>query len=242
MGSDKDVDNEADDDEQPQFECRLIPEPYRIARYPVTVVQFGVFVEAGGYTERRFWTDAGWQWRDDEGVTHPETNGEPFDLPNHPQVGVSWYEAVAYCNWLTEKLEFEVTIPTEAQWERAARHTDGRIYPWGNDYKPEWCNFDEAGIGTTSAVGIFPSDKAECGAMDMAGNVWEWCRSRWCENYQGYEAEAKELDGVEGDAARVLRGGCFNLYRRLVRCAYRHGGPPGSRGSRIGFRPAAPGL
>ena len=242
MGSDKAVDKEAYDDELPQFECRLIQRPYRIARYPVTVAQYALFTAAGGYGARRYWTDAGWRWREEEKIDGPEAWGERFETPNHPQVGVSWYEAMAYCNWLAGKLGFAVTLPTESQWERAARHTDGRIYPWGAEFVEGNCNSHEAGVGATSAVGIFPSGKAQCGAMDMAGNVWEWCRSRWLEDYKDYEAKAKDLDVVEGDAARVLRGGCFLNYRWVVRCAVRSGGSPDLRDFGAGFRPAAPGL
>ncbi len=242
MGSDKAVDNEAYDYELPQFECRLIDVSYRIARYPVTVAQFGLFTKAGGYGERHYWNDAGWKWREEKKIDGPRIIGGLFETLNHPQVGVSWYEAMAFCNWLAEKLGFAVTLPTEAQWERAARHTDGRIFPWGDELDPQRCNMGDTGIGATSAVGIFPLGRAKCGVMDMAGNVFEWCLSRSHKNYQGYEAEAKVLDEVEGDAARVLRGGCFFDDRRFVRCAFRNIYSPHNRDNYTGFRPAAPGL
>jgi formylglycine-generating enzyme required for sulfatase activity len=155
-------------------------------------------------------------------------------------VGVSWYEAVAFCRWLSEKLNFRVDLPTEAQWERAARHTDGRIFTWGNDFDASRCNMGETGIGSTSAVGIFPNDRAECGAMDLCGIVWEWYRTVYLENYEGYQK--KVSDDLEGEAARVLRGGAFYLSRVYVRSAYRNWLSPYFRNWYAGFRVVAPGL
>jgi formylglycine-generating enzyme required for sulfatase activity len=226
------------DDERPQFTCNLICQPYRIGRYPVTNEQFNAFVKDGGYTEqwRQCWTDAGWAWKGDS--SGPEKQGGVYDLPNHPVVRVCWYEAVAFCNWLSERLDCRVSLPTEAQWERAARHTDGRVYPWGNEEElGKHCNMYDSGIGTTSAVGIFPAGNAECSAADMAGNVWEWCSTKWLENYKGYEREAD--DTLEGEERRVLRGGAFHNHVNSVRCAYRLRTDPNGRFDLIGFRVVA---
>jgi formylglycine-generating enzyme required for sulfatase activity len=165
------------DDEVPQFTCNLIRQPYRISRYPVTVAQFAAFVLAGGYREPRFWTPAGWKEKGDR--TRPNDYDPVFQTLNHPRVGVSWYEALAFCRWLAEQLKQELTLPSEAQWERAARHTDGRLYPWGNaiDDVAKRCNMGAIGLGHTSPVGMFPEGHAACGAADLAGNVWEWCRT-----------------------------------------------------------------
>lgn len=228
-------------DEKPQFTCRLITRPYRISRYPVTVAQYRCFVEGGGYAEPRFWTESGWQWRLDNDIEGPEKYRGDFETLNHPQVGVSWYEAVAFCRWLSEEVGQVIRLPTEAEWERAARHTDGRVYPWGNeDASARHCNMADTGIGSTSAVGSFPTGAAVCGAADMAGNVWEWCGTQWLDTYKTYEA--KVCEDLAGDARRVLRGGSFVVDLSAVRCAYRYSlGDPDSRNGSFGFRILSPG-
>ncbi|MGA9347945.1 MAG: SUMF1/EgtB/PvdO family nonheme iron enzyme [Anaerolineae bacterium] len=188
--------------ETPQHKVTL--PAFYISRYLVTNAQFAAFVEASDYQERRYWTEAGWQWKGDPG---PDTYGGVFDLPNHPVVGVSWYEAVAFCRWLTEHLREngeigpaqEVTLPTEAQWEKASRGTDGRIYPWGNEPDPNKANYDETGIGATSAVGCFPGGASPCGALDMSGNVWEWTRSLWGTDW------SKPRSGIPTNPMMVVR-------------------------------------
>ncbi len=213
MGSD-DSDGLAYDDEKPQQEV-LIVYGYRIARYPLTNLQYASFLRAQGYQERRYWTDAGWQWKADR--AGPVTYGGAFDLLNHPVVGVSWYEAVAFCRWLTERLratggierDEEVRLPTEAEWEKAARGTGGRLFPWGDEFDADRCNMADTGIDTTSAVGAFPGGASPYGLLDMSGNVDEWCRTRWRDSYQ--EAAGESL---EGDALRVVRGGSFDNNQR----------------------------
>ena len=240
MGSEKAVDSLAFDDETPQFTCRLITEAYRIARYPVTVAQYAPFVQVGGYGEKRWWTNAGWAWRQENDVAEPKRYREIFQTPNHPVVGVSWYEAVAYCAWLSEQAGYVVTLPTESQWERAARHTDGRVYPWNREFAAERCNMYQTGIGATSAVGTFPQGNAECGAADMSGNVWEWCRSVWRENYEEYAKSV--LDDLTDESLRVVRGGSWGNNDDDVRCAYRGRFSPNNRYDSLGFRLLAPGF
>jgi formylglycine-generating enzyme required for sulfatase activity len=225
--------------EAPQFKCHLIRQAYRLSRYPVTVAQYQAFVEAGGYHEAKYWTKAGWQWRQSHKVERAEDYDEVYQTPNHPRVGVSWYEAVAFCRWLSERLGFELSLPTEAQWERAARHTDGRTYPWGEaEEVSARANVNESGIGSTSAVGMFPEGKAECGALDMAGNVWEWCRTKRTRDYKDYEREAE--DGLEGEEIRGLRGGAWLNPNGDARCSGRDWIGPGGRYRSIGFRVVAP--
>ena len=238
MGS-TDEDEMAYSDEKPQHEYN-IRAPYKISRYPVTQAQYGVFVQAGGYTERRYWTEEGWSWREREGILEPPRLGEPWDLSNHPRVAVSWYEAVAFCRWLTEELRRgneitesqEVTLPMEPQWERAARGADGRIYPWGGDPDPERANYSDTGIGATSAVGCFPEGASLYGVEDQSGNVWEWCRTKWKDNYEGYEDD----NDLRGNDPRVLRGGSVDDTGASVRCAYRFWFGPDDRYRYLGFR------
>ncbi len=238
MGNTERTDPMAWKGEQPQFTCHLIKRPYKISKYPVTVAQYKAFVNNGGYKERKYWTESGWEWKEASGVEDPRSYGEPVDLDNHPRVGVSWYEAVAFTRWLSEKLGKDIRLPTEAQWERAARHTDGRRYPWSPDRDekpdPNRANYDDTGLRGTSAVGIFPGGSAECGAEEMSGNVLEWCSTKWLENYEEYEKKVD--DDLEGDDVRVLRGGSWISNVRLVRCAYRLRDLPGDRYLDLGFR------
>jgi formylglycine-generating enzyme required for sulfatase activity len=184
---------------------------YYIARYPVTVAQFRAFVEDSGY--------------------EPDTLRSLRGVDNHPVRYVTWYDALAYCKWLTQKLRewvkmpeplatllreegWVVTLPSEAEWEKAARGTDGRRYPWGSEPDPERANYDDTGIGTTSAVGCFPGGRSPYGVEDAGGNVWEWVV----------------------DDPGVLRGGSFPYPGLLVRCAIRYGVDPYSRNYDNGFR------
>jgi len=230
--------------ETPQRQVHL--PVFLIARYPVTNTQYAAFVRDGGYTEkwRTCWTRAGWSWKGDR--SRPEAFGGVFDLPNHPVVGVTWYEAVAFCNWLTERLrqagelgaDEVVTLPGEPQWEKAARGTDGRVYPWGNKPDPERANYSDAGVGATSAAGCFPGGAGPYGVLDMSGNVWEWCRTKWQESYRNYGGDdlAGAANDLEGDAPRVLRGGAFYDDRRSVRCAVRDRDLPDYVLNCVGFR------
>lgn len=244
MGSD-DADELAWEDEKPQHEVTL--PAFRIARYPVTNAQYGAFVRDGGYTEqwRHCWTRAGWRWKEDR--TGPDTYGGVYDLPNHPVVMVRWYEAVAFCRWLTARLrqagelgpDERVALPSEAQWEKAARGTDRRIYPWGDDPDPDRANYADTGISATSAVGCFPGGASPYGVQDMSGNVWELCATKWEDDYKGYQGD----NDVEGDARRVVRGGSFLLPAHFIRCTYRFKYGPVRWNRYVGFRVCvAPGL
>jgi formylglycine-generating enzyme required for sulfatase activity len=234
MGSDEKHDRMARYDETPQFTCNLINQPYRISRYPVTVAQYGAFVEAGGYRTQRYWTEAGWRWRSQKKIDGPRSLGGVFETPNHPQVGVSWYEAVAFCAWLSEVSGKPARLPTEAEWERAARHVDGRIYPWDEPFDARRCNMRKTGVGASSAVGLFPNGRAECGALDMSGNVWEWCSTKWRGDYEDYDRSVD--DSMGGDYPRVLWGGAFGNNHDYVRCAVRLRFNPVLWDDDVGFR------
>jgi formylglycine-generating enzyme required for sulfatase activity len=253
-------------DEKPQHP-QEIAYGYWIARYPVTNAQFDAFVAAGGYGERRYWpeAEAAGYWQDGQ-VTmrsdekprdRPVDPGGAYNLPNHPVVNVSWYEALAFSRWLEEvlplassqqqawrdgrletvNLDFEtcsVRLPTEAEWEKAARGTDGRAFPWGAQVDPNRANYADTQIGTTSTVGCFPAGGSPYGVLDLSGNVYEWCQTVWRGDYQGYKEKAIQSATAEG--SRVLRGGAFGLSVRGVRCASRFRGDPFGWYDFIGFR------
>jgi formylglycine-generating enzyme required for sulfatase activity len=238
MGSDKEKDPQAYDDELPQHEVTL--PGYWIGRYPVTNEAYREFIEGGGYQTRAYWTEAGWNWKGDR--TQPDYwTDAKYNDPRQPVVGVSWYEAVAYCRWLSEKIGVAARLPSEAEWEKAARGpvlsdsegTDGRIYPWGDAFDKGKCNTADSGIGKPTPVGAYsPQGDSPYGCADMAGNVWEWCRTKWEGSYEDYKGD----DDLEGEALRVLRGGSFYDNPRLARCAYRDHDLPDGDWDYGGFR------
>lgn len=191
-----------------QKEKRQISQPYQISRHPVTVAQYARFITEGGYEDAEV---------KKAGFSAPESYRQVFQTPNHPQVGVSMIEAAAYCRWLSNELGKNVRLPTEEEWERAARGTDGLKYPWGSGEVARHANIDDTDIGHTSAVGLFPSGHSPEGCLDMAGNVWEWTGS------------------PQGDAC-VLRGGAYGSLADYARCAGRLRFLPLNRGDFIGVR------
>lgn len=152
-------------------------EPFAIARYPVTNGQFAKFVEAGGYAQRPWWTDAGWALRDQDQWMEPRHWADPkWNGENQPVVGVSWYESLAFSLWLSEVSGERVFLPTEQQWQRAAQGDAGRIYPWGNDWDGKRCN-NSVGLGdmadgqTTAVTAYEGKGDSPYGVVDMSGNV-----------------------------------------------------------------------
>jgi formylglycine-generating enzyme required for sulfatase activity len=217
MGS-KDDNKVAYPDEKPQHTVE-IPYDYWIARYPVTNDQFAAFVGAAKYTY--------------------EMTSDWKNRANHPVVNVSWHDAMAYCKWLNEKLREELgdlvlRLPTEAEWEKAARGEHGNEWPWGNEFDAAKCNSYEDGKSGTTPVGTYsPQGDSPYGAADMAGNVWEWCHSI-CTPYP-YKAD----DGREKESSpefRVARGGSWSRDRRSPSAPRRSGHGPGSRNDLRGFR------
>jgi formylglycine-generating enzyme required for sulfatase activity/energy-coupling factor transporter ATP-binding protein EcfA2 len=173
-----------------------LPE-YAIARVPITNAQYQLFVEAAGHEPPPLWPG----------------KRAPRGKESHPVVGANWHDARTYCQWLSQAIGQSVTLPSEAEWEKAARGADdARAYPWGDDFDAARCNDSESGFGDTTPVGVFLNGASPYGCLDLAGNVWEWTDER----------------GV--------RGGSWHNRRGYARCASRGRLQPGDRLSIIGFR------
>ncbi|MEW8632327.1 MAG: SUMF1/EgtB/PvdO family nonheme iron enzyme [Candidatus Thiodiazotropha sp.] len=166
-------------------------ERFRISRYPITNVQYQCFIDAGGYQEERWWQD----------LKQPAPEKPRWGQSNRPRTDVNWYEAVAFSRWLAEQLKQTIRLPTEQEWEMAARGTDSRVYPWGDEHVNGYANTKESGLEETSAVGIFIQDKSPYGVMDLEGNVWEWCLNK-------YGHPEQIAPDTSGDL-RTQRGGCW---------------------------------
>jgi len=237
------------DDERPQHTVNL-PYSYKAAKYPITNLQYGLFVAAGGYDKRQYWTAAGWAeklkptWENEPWMGPRQPWGEPFNLPNHPVVGVSWYEAVAYCRWLTEALRergkladgWQIRLPTEAEWEKAARGTDGRTYPWGEEFDVKKANGEATEVESTCAAGQFPDGVSPYGCHEMAGNVWEWGATKWGKSYP-YQVENEWTeDYLVDETPRYVRGGSWSSATVALRCAFRYDFFPFLSIGYLGFR------
>jgi formylglycine-generating enzyme required for sulfatase activity len=227
MGSGAD-DEDADEDEHPRH---LVEVPgYWLAETPVTNRQYEVFLrEQQQRREPRFWRD------------------RKFNQPEQPVVGVSWEDARIFCRWLSEILGQAIELPTEAQWEFAARGEEGRKYPWGDEKPDETrAHYGKTFGDAPLPVGSLPAGRGPFGHLDLAGNVWEWCRDAW--DAEAYQKRGELLEASEEPEAayedpglldRACRGGAFGVGPRYLRSACRRGGIADSRLVLLGFRVAA---
>jgi formylglycine-generating enzyme required for sulfatase activity len=216
MGS-ADSDSQASSNEKPQHMVYL--DAYWIDQTEVTNAQYARCVAAGKC--RPPWSTYS--------NTHNLYYGEQ-QFESYPVILVSWDDAQAYCAWVSRRL------PTEAEWEKAARGPYGRIYPWGNRQPGcDLANF--AGCaGNTSAVGSFPAGASPYGALDVAGNVWEWVQDWYGETYYA-DSPSNNPDGPSSGQYRVLRGGSWNYnWWDTIRVAYRYFSDPDYRDFDFGFR------
>ncbi|MEZ4864593.1 MAG: SUMF1/EgtB/PvdO family nonheme iron enzyme [Caldilineaceae bacterium] len=210
---------------------------YWLLQTPVTNGHYQPFVKAGGYTNQEWWTPAGWQWRTKEKITEPRYwQDSQWNEPKQPVVGVSWYEALAFANWLTQLSGEAIRLPTEAEWEKGARGEDGREYPWG-DQAPDktLCNIDKY-VGKTTPVDAYPKGASPYGALDMAGNVWEWTLTKWLDNYENYANLVDNRVDADADARRVVRGGSWSSFPHVARATFRIWDVPADRDDNLGFR------
>ncbi|MCP4594200.1 MAG: SUMF1/EgtB/PvdO family nonheme iron enzyme [bacterium] len=202
----------------------------RLGKYPVTVEEYRLFVEYRGYEEEKYWQEEEWFRRSDRRWKQPREWDDQLATPNRPVTGVSWYEAVAYCSWLSEQRAEMVRLPTENEWEKTATPARGE-YPWGEDEPDgERANFasaSEPNTGLPTPVGLFPAGDGPFGHSDLAGNVWEWC------------ADSKPMEGPEQDS-RIVRGGSWLCPAKYLRTANRGRYPAGHRFDDVGFRIAMP--
>ncbi|NJP07891.1 MAG: formylglycine-generating enzyme family protein [Chloroflexaceae bacterium] len=223
MGS-SDQDKMAFSYEKPQHRLQL--PTYFISQTPITNAQFRPFVEGDGYTNSTYWTTKGWQWRQHEKRVQPYNwEDANWNGADYPVVGVSWFEAVAYCRWLSAQTGREYRLPSEPEWEKAARGAAGRIWPWGNQWQANRCNSIEAGNDRTTPVGSYPHGASPYGVLDMAGNAWEWCATHWRKDYPYQICDEWSIEYLEQrgpDDWTVLRGGAYWRSKEGVRGDYRY--------------------
>lgn len=240
----------ANENEAPVHRVHL--SPYRIARFPITVAEYARFLEDEGHAERRWWTAGG----RDKGAEPDGWDGQ-LGHPSRPVVDLSWYQGMAFCAWLTHRLAWVrgadgkpvlpegqvVRLPTEAEWEFAARGVEGRRYPWGGDEPDkERANWGATEVNAPSPVGVFPGDVTPEGVLDLAGNVFEWCLDGYdagsyasCHK-RGTRVADPLVPAGDDETPRVLRGGAFIDWREVLRSSNRYWSQPRGRNQGIGFR------
>ncbi|HRF96984.1 MAG TPA: SUMF1/EgtB/PvdO family nonheme iron enzyme [Aggregatilineales bacterium] len=218
---------------------------FQMAKYPVTNAQYKLFIDAGGYDEKRWWTEDGWQAKLDGWVWNGydrkwEKTGVAWVQPRYwdnpvwkedsdcPVIGVSWYEAVAFCNWLSEATSEKITLPTEQQWQRAAQGDDNRLYPWGNIWDKTKCNNSEISTKTTSVTQFEGLGDSPYSITDMIGNVWQWSLTVF---------ETGDVDlGAKG--FRIIRGKAWGVleYTDNMYVSERLELHPNDANANLGFR------
>ncbi len=216
-------------DQYPAHEV-VIRQGFWLDLTPVTNESFERFVADEGYLNEEYWTEAGWEWLQINQKTGPN-DYRNFSAPRQPRVGVTWYEAMAYCRWRGGRL------PTEAQWEWAARGPENRLYPWGNIFDSSRVIYGMNAGGKTSEVGerVRKAGMSWVGALDMIGNVWEWCSSLY-QPYP-YQFDDGREDELDGSNRRVMRGASWTNRTISTLCAaYRDRPLPIDSSSNRGFR------
>lgn len=235
MGANKGGDPLATNDEGPARNVSLAA--FEISRHEVTVKKFAEFVAAGGYDNEELWDLSPYGEVNRFGAwSEPHDWQAQLSHPNRPVTGVSWYEAMAFCRWKSAQVGRRITLPTEAQWERAARGLEGRRFAWGNKIPDGSLNLNyNKNIGHTTAVGTHPDGNTPgTNISDLAGNAWEWCLDRKV----SYRIDPRAGDGLRTGRSqyRAIRGGSFHHEGPKLRAACRSGAGPQVRIDSVGFR------
>ncbi|GAB5492470.1 MAG: formylglycine-generating enzyme family protein [Phototrophicaceae bacterium] len=207
---------------------------YAIAKYPVTNKQFNQFIEASAYDNQQWWTEQGWQTKQAQGWIEPAYwHNNDLNSARQPVVGISWYEAIAFCLWASAVSNKNILLPTETQWQYASQGEDGRNYPWGNDWHSANCHnsvdVDLEETGVTVAVNQFEGKgDSPFGVVGMSGNIWEWCLTDYTDLSNDMNTEAR---------LRVFKGGSWDCDDiNDFRCDARDWGIPHARFDYSGFR------
>ncbi|HSG18395.1 MAG TPA: SUMF1/EgtB/PvdO family nonheme iron enzyme [Anaerolineae bacterium] len=223
--------------EQPQHEVQL--DRFSIARFPVSVTEFRHFLSEGAYRRQAYWGNAGWQWLERSGRTQPDQWDDPEWTADErlPVIGVNWFEARAYCRWLARRTGRPYRLPTEAEWEAAARGPEGQMYPWGETFDAGRCNCRDSELGRPVIPGRFsPAGDSPYGLADMVGNVSEWTASL----FRPYPIGPGDgRDDPEAAGERVIRGGSWFSPAIRARATSRGMNDPDFSDNDVGFRVAA---
>jgi formylglycine-generating enzyme required for sulfatase activity len=218
--------------EQPaQAVC--LTEGYWIDEFEVTNASFQAFIDADGYLTQAYWSEDGWKWLERQSLEQLFSRCEAENAPDHPKVCITWYEAEAYANWRGGRL------PSEAEWEFAARGTEALVYPWGNEWDTTKANVEES--SGLVAVGSYPEGVSWVGAHDMAGNAMEWVADWLSPNHNHLADQPENPTGLATGRMKVEKGGWWGSNALVSRSAYRHfEDPPTYQDHHIGFRVVTP--
>jgi iron(II)-dependent oxidoreductase len=208
---------------------------FSIDRYPVTVAAFAAFIDAGGYSAPRFWSRQGNLWRRENAVVSPrfwaEAEWAAYLVPNHPLVGVSYYEAEAFAAWRGARL------PREAEWEKACAGPRGCQHPWGDELGEDRAAMRSVGPRGTVPIGTFPRGRSGYGVSDLVGCVWQWCADAVDEDAEWDDEDPfVDPERYADETPRVTRGGAWNTLPWSICCTAMNGYPPVARFSNLGFR------